>query len=196
MASSIGKLDPSVGGCFVGHGDFIIFDAVTDYTSAKVSTLANPKSLGDIKQGSVSWDGDDVTVTPIKNTKGTVVCSYAESGTFAFSGNILSLNKVLLNTFMVGTSITDASLNASTNWVEVADMVGIGDSLPSIERPIGWLNQDLNQMILFPKAQIVSALVMDENSLCIKISVTAESVSTVYLKTLMKLSSATTHYAA
>jgi hypothetical protein len=87
-------------------------------------------------------------------------------------------------------------LNVSTNWVEVADIVGVGDTLASIERPIAWINQDLNQIILFPKAQIVSAPILDENSICVKISVTAEKVSTANLKTLMKLSAAKVHYTA
>jgi hypothetical protein len=196
MASSIGKIDASVGKCFVGHGDFIIFDAITIDASTQVHSFTNPLSLGDIKQGSVAWDGEAATVTAIKNTKGTTVCSYAENGTYAFSGSLLNMNKAVLQLLMVGTAIADASLNVSTNWVEAADMVGMGDSLASIERPIGWLNQDLNQMILFPKGQIISSFEKNDENICVKINVVAESVSTSYLKTMMKLTGITTHYAA
>jgi hypothetical protein len=196
MASSIGKIDASVGKCFVGHGDFVIFDAITIDASTQIHSFTNPLSLGDIKQGSVSWDGEAATVTAIKNTKGSTVCSYAENGTYAFSGSLLNMNKAVQLLFMAGVAITDASLNVSTNWVEVADIVGIGDTLASIERPIGWLNQDLNQMIFFPKAQIIAAYEKNDENVCIKINVMAESVSTAYLKTMMKLTSATVHYTA
>jgi len=196
MASSIGKIDASVGRCFVGHGDFVIFDAITIDASTQIHSFTNPLSLGDIKQGSVSWDGEAATVTAIKNTKGSTVCSYAENGTYAFSGSLLNMNKAVQLLFMAGVAITDASLNVSTNWVEVADIVGIGDTLASIERPIGWLNQDLNQMIFFPKAQIIAAYEKNDENVCIKINVMAESVSTAYLKTMMKLTSATVHYTA
>ena len=47
---------------FAGQGDLILFDPITDYASATLATLANPKSLGQIVQDSTSWDGDDVSV--------------------------------------------------------------------------------------------------------------------------------------
>jgi len=191
--AGITKLDPSVGSCFVGDGDFVIFDEIADFSSATLLTLANPKSVGDVAQDSVSWDGDDVTVTPIKNTKGEIICSYATAGTFAFSLNLLNFSSAVLKKFMKGEAIT-AALDSSTGWIGATDIVGIGDDLPVIYAPIAWINQDLNKVIIFPKAQIASSPVRDSNGNLIKVSVTAMKVSTDDLKTLMSISGATVVY--
>lgn len=189
----ITKLDPSVGSCFVGDGDFIIFDEISDYSVAKLSTLANPQSVGDVSEDSVSWDGDDVAVTPIKNTKGEIICSYATAGTFAFSLNLLNFSSAVLKKFMKGVVLTDPSLGDS-GWISAADIVGVGDDLPIIYAPIAWVNQDLNKVIIFPKAQIVSSPIRDSNSNDIKVSVTAMKVSTDDLKTLVSVSGGTLTY--
>ena len=57
----------------MGQSDIILFDKVDDYNTAKISTLANPKSLGDIDQDSTSWTGDDPEVDPRRNEQGEAV---------------------------------------------------------------------------------------------------------------------------
>ena len=56
--TTVGVID-SVGELFNGQGDIIIFDKPVDYSAATLVTLANPKSLGDIKLDSTTWSGDD-----------------------------------------------------------------------------------------------------------------------------------------
>lgn len=118
MADTISKLDASIGGVFNGIGDVIIFDTLSDASlaTAKLSSLSSGKSLGDLYDGTVSYTGDEPTMTDIKNEQGQVIYSFAEDGTFSFEGTIASLNPAVTQKFLKGTLIADASAGAAT-WL-------------------------------------------------------------------------------
>ena len=197
MPNTIGILDASTGGVFNGVGDIVVFDTITkaNYAAAKLSTLANGVSLGDIYQDTVKWTGTDPAVTPLLNESGDAVYSYAENGVNSFEGVLMKLNKAVTTKFFQGVAITDASLSAST-WMTSADVVGIGDRVSSISAPCAWMNREKGIMVLFPKARITASIVDQAGGLGVKLSVTAEKVSTANLKTMMIASAATANYTA
>ena len=53
MAQIINKIDAATAP-FVGQGDLIIFGAVSDYSTAKLSDFSSPQSLGQIVQDSTT----------------------------------------------------------------------------------------------------------------------------------------------
>lgn len=197
MPNTIGILDSSIGGVFSGVGALVVFDNITDanYATAKVSTFANGMDLGDLYQGSVAWTGTEPETTPLLNEKGDAVYSYSENGVNSFEGTLMKLNKAVTSKFFVGTAITDASLSAST-FMTSADIIGIGDQVSTITAPCGWFNREKGIAILFPKARITATLVSQDGGVGVKLSFTAEKISTANLKTMMIASAVTANYTA
>ena len=198
MPNTIGILDASIGGVFNGVGDVIVFDAITDASlaTAKISSLANGMSLGDLFDGTVSYTGDDPTMNDIKNEQGQVIYSYAEDGTFSFEATIAKLNPAATVKFLKGTVITDASLSATTWQNSGGTHVGFGDQVATQFLPIAWLNREKNMIVTFPKALVTATLTNQDGGIGLKLSAKAMKVNTANLKTVMLSTAATAVYTA
>ena len=72
MATIISKIDAATAP-FVGQGDLIIFAAISDYSTAKLSDFSSPQSLGQIVQDSTSWEGEDVSTDQILDEQGNQI---------------------------------------------------------------------------------------------------------------------------
>lgn len=198
MANTIGILDTSIGGCFNGVGDVIAFDAIADsaYAAAKLSTLANGMSLGDLYDGTVNYTGDEPTIESIKNEQGQVVYSYSEDGSFSFEATIINLNPAATMKFLKGVILTDASLGATTWQSSGGTHVGIGHVVATQYMPMAWANREKNIIVTFPKALVVATLVSQDGGVGLKITCTAQKLNTANLKTVVISTAATPVYTA
>lgn len=173
----------TLGKFFVGQGDMIIFDTPTDYSTATLSSLANPKSLGDIKGDSTSWTGDDASISNIMNEQGNNVVSYVRAGTLSFEAEILSTSPEIIKKFLGGTAVTSGATFASgATWASGSTVTGFGNKLPVIEAPIAIANDTLNRTLIFPKAKIIGNFTLSDGALTAKISVIAQGIDTASLQ--------------
>ena len=187
MPTVVGQID-TVSELFNGQGDIIVFDKPADLSSATLKTLANPKSLGDIKLDSTSWSGDDPTVNLIKNEQGETVITTVEAGTFGFEFTAMSTSPAML-TKLFGASAVSASFTTNTDLFATGSVVtGFGTTPTIVECPIMVVNSTLNKSIIFPNAEIVSNLTIEDKVYCIKCKVTAKNINTANLKTVMVIS--------
>ncbi len=174
---------------FMGQSDIIIFDHVSDYNTAKISTFTNPKSLGDIDQDSTSWTGDDPSVEPRRNEQGEAVTSKVTNGTQAFEFNIMSMDFNNVATFLSpgakkeAIAATTGAAWGATNGIK--KVVGFGSTPSVMTRPIMITNDEGDLSLLFPKAKIVSNLTLDNGMFLLHVSATAEAVDTADLDTAM-----------
>jgi len=178
----------SVPSLFVGQGDMIIFDAIADYTSATLASLTNPKSLGQVVEDSSNWTGDDVSVDEIRDEQGNLIAATVTAGTLSFEADIASTSQLMMQTFLKGTSITTPNLSqifGSGSGAGTVTATGFGVDLPVITRPIGWLNDELNRLLLFPKAKITGNLTNSDKLMRVHINCLAEYVDLTSLKTGM-----------
>lgn len=177
---------------FVGQSDIIIFDVIDDYGAADLSSLTNPKSLGQIHEGSSDWTGDDVTVEEIRDEQGDLITAIVSAGTLAFEFNVASTSQDVIVTFLKGVGISSASLASVFGTGEGAptvSAVGFGVDLPVITRPIGWLNDEKKRLLLFPKGKITSNLTINDGLFEVHCAVLAEYLDRPTLKTGMVFSS-------
>lgn len=168
---------------FAGQGDLILFDPITDYASATLATLANPKSLGQIVQDSTSWDGDDVSVDQIKDEQGDIITARVTAGTLAFSFELASTSQEMITKFLKGATVTPAAIEGFTGTP--TKITGFGVDLPVFTAPMAIVNDELNRAWLYPKAKVTSNLAYSDGLWRIKASVLAEFVDTASLKTGM-----------
>ena len=189
MATKVGKVD-QISEIFNGQGDLIVFDKPADYAVASLQTLANPKSLGDIKLDSTSWSGDDPTVNIIKNEQGETVVTTVEAGTFGFEFTAMSTSKEMLIK-LVGAEVVAAAFASGTDlFATGSTVVGFGVNPTIVECPIMIANSTLNKSIIFPYAEVVSNLTIEDKVYCIKCKVTAKNINTATLKTVMMVNGA------
>ena len=181
---AIAKLDQGAPEHFLKNGGIIFFDEVADYASASLSTFTNPTLAGDILQDSTSWEGDEINFETINNELGEAVITTVTNGTYAYSFNLMSSDEDTIKKFLNGADVTISSQPA---WMTGAKAVGYGTTLASFEAPVGWINQDENKMLLFPKARVIATQAWEENLLVITVTVTAQKVDTDDLKTVMLL---------
>jgi len=196
MANTIGILDTSIGGLFNGAGDILAFDAISDASlaTAKLSSLANGMSLGDLFNGTVKYTGTAPTTESIKNEQGTVTYSYSEDGTFSLEAVIMNLNPAATTKFLKGVVIADASAGATSFMATGATTVGFGHVIPSQFMPIAWANREKNIIITFPKALVTAEIVDQDGGLGLKISAVAQKLNTATLKTVMLSTVGTLNY--
>lgn len=197
---AISNLD-SAQSLFVGQGDLIIFNEINDYGTADLSSLTNPKSLGQIHEDSSDWTGDDVSIEEIRDEQGDLITATVSAGTLAYEFNIASTSDMVIQTFLKGIGIPSAALASIWETPEggtapTVSAVGFGIDLPVITRPIGWLNDEKKRMLLFPKGKITANLAINDGLLEVHCAVLAEYVDRPTLKTgMIFTSSAAASYA-
>ena len=175
---------------FVGQGDLIIFDAVSDYADATLKTLANPKSLGQVVEDSTNWTGDDVSVEEIRDEQGDLITATVGAGTLAFECDLASTSQTMIQTFLKGAAVASASKMSSVFGNGATTVTGFGTELPVITRPIAWLNDEKKRLIIFPKAKITANFTNSDKLMRIHLNVLAEYIDTANLKTGMIVDSA------
>lgn len=179
MVTIIDKIDAATVP-FVGQGDLIIFDAITDYTSATLASFSNPKSLGQIVQDSTSWEGEDVSTDQILDEQGNIITAKVTAGTLAFSFDIASTSAAMMQKFMKAASIT---VGTPSFLQSGATAVGFGVDLPVFTVPILVADQEKKRAWVYPKAKITSNLSLSDGLYRIHAVVLAEQVDTASLKT-------------
>lgn len=166
---------------FVGQGDLIIFDPVSNYATAKLADFANPKSLGQIVQDSTSWEGEDVSTDQILDEQGNLITAKVTAGTLSFSFDIASTSADMMKKFMAASTIAD--LGTPTFLDANPSAVGFGVDLPVFTVPILVADQEKKRAWVYPKAKITSNLAYSDGLYRIHAVVLAEQVDTQYLKT-------------
>lgn len=183
MAEIISKIDAATAP-FVGQGDLIIFDPVSNYATAKLADFTNPKSLGQIVQDSTSWEGEEVSTEQIMDEQGNLITAKVTAGTLSFSFDIASTSAAMMKKFMAAADIASASIG-SPAFLNNPSAVGFGVDLPVFTAPILVADQEKKRAWVYPKAKITSSLAYSDGLYRIHAVVLAEQVDTSYLKTGM-----------
>lgn len=179
MAAIINKVDAATAP-FVGQGDLIIFNPVSDYSNATLASFSNPQSLGQIVQDSTSWEGEDVSTDQILDEQGNLITAKVTAGTLSFSFDIASTSANMMEKFMKATNIT---VPAAEYLDTGATAVGFGVDLPVFTVPILVADQEKKRAWVYPKAKITSNLAYSDGLYRIHAVVLAEQVDTPNLKT-------------
>lgn len=184
---AIGKFD-NVTSVFAGVSDIIVGDVAADsaYESGTLDTLfATAKSVGQVKEDSTNWTGDDPTVDSVKDEKGNIITTKTTAGTFAFEFLMASMSPNILKAFMKAEDVASA-VSSSGPFGAGAGAVKIVD-LPVTVRPIMVANDVADKAIVFPKAKIVASITREDGVFFVKGTATAEFVDTTKLGTFMLL---------
>jgi hypothetical protein len=190
MAQTVNIKKVSLGDFFVGEGDIVMWDAIASYANATLASFLNGSSVGNVKEDSTNWTGEDISETVIRNEQGNSIATITTAGTLAFEMTLadfsLEAENDLAKLLLAGSDIDISDLTVA--WLQsvaTATAFGFGVNLPVITRPIAVFNQNLNKSLIFPKAQISSALVIEDKMICIHCAVSAQSVNTAALKSGM-----------
>lgn len=184
---AIGKFD-TVTSVFAGVSDIIVGDVAADsaYVSGTLDTLfATANSVGQVKEDSTNWTGDDPTVDSVKDEKGNIITTKTTAGTFAFEFLMASMSPNILKAFMKAEDVASA-VSSSGPFGSGAGAVKIVD-LPVTVRPIMVANDVADKAIVFPKAKIVASITREDGVFFVKGTATAEFVDTTKLGTFMLL---------
>ena len=184
---AIGKFD-NVTSVFAGVSDIIVGDVAADsaYESGTLDTLfATAKSVGQVKEDSTNWTGDDPTVDSVKDEKGNIITTKTTAGTFAFEFLMASMSPNILKAFMKAEDVASA-VSSSGPFGSGAGAVKIVD-LPVTVRPIMVANDVADKATVFPKAKIVASITREDGVFFVKGTATAEFVDTTKLGTFMLL---------
>lgn len=184
MATVISKIDAATVP-FVGQGDLIIFSAIADYSSAKLSDFASPQSLGQIVQDSTSWEGEDVSTENLLDEQGNLITAKVTAGTLSFSFDIASTSANMMKKFMAAADIASANIGSPSYLGANPSAVGFGVDLPVFTVPILVADQEKKRAWVYPKAKITSNISYSDGLYRIHAVVLAEQVDTAYLKTGM-----------
>lgn len=190
MSANITKLDKGVPSFFLDNGAILMFEPITDYTTVGVEALKNPVDLGNIKEDSTSWEGEDISIETKRNERGEAVVTVPKEGTFAFAFDVMSTDTESIKKLMKALDIT-GTVGA---WMSNAKIAGIGKEIASQICPVGWANLEKDKVILFPKARVTAGFKYDDDMLVVHVMVSAEKVDTDKLQTVMILSGAKLNY--
>lgn len=153
-------------------------------TTTLADILAEGKDLGQIVEGSPSWDGDDVEVNTLKNTEGGVIRSVTTPGTLAWSCRIPHSKETAL---LAGAEeMTVTSLGDGFQLADGKNVLGLNPGDLTKQCPIGVLNLTRNELALFPKGTASFALTIEDDDLWeYTVTATADEIDTANLKTMM-----------
>ena len=168
-----------------GQSDIVLFAAPTDGYTATTSfanVTVEGMSLGQVVEGSTSWDGDEPSIEVIKDEQGEAIVTKVTQGSYAFSCEIADLSPekatAIMKAAKVETPGTSTSIGELKNVLKFVE-------LPVSTAPITIFNDEANKWIMLPKAKIVGSLSLDNGLWRMKVSATAEYIDTETLGTFM-----------
>ena len=173
---------------FDGFSRVIFFPSFDVNTLSSSTTLAqilaNGKDLGQIVEGSESWDGDDIEISTLKNTEGGAIRSKKTPGTCAWSCRIPHSKETAA--LVGGKTIKETSLGTDFTKAESSDVIGINPKDMMFDCPIGVLNLDRNELALFPNGSAAFALTIEDDGLMeYNVKASANDIDTDTLSTMM-----------
>lgn len=172
---------------FNGQSYLVIFDEVEDYSTATLdSILKNGIDLGQIFEGSTAMNADEPSFEDKKDEQGDIIVSNPTKGTdgFDFSMADFSADKLLL--FMKGRKITHTASTSTTDGVAIkGDVIGWGDQIPVITRPIALFNDEQDKVLVYPKARIITGRSNEDKLFVLKSTAKAQDCNTANLNTVM-----------
>lgn len=186
----------SLGDFFIGQGDMIFWDSITDYSNATIASFVNGQSFGNIKEDSTSWTGEDMSETVIRNEQGNVIATTTTAGTLAYEATLAEMDNAMVKKLLKASDIDVSDL--TVDWLQsagTATAVGFGVALPVVEMPVAISNDTLSKTLVFPKAKVASTFVIEDKMILIKMSITAQAINTENLKTGMIINGALSYAA-
>lgn len=175
---------------FNGQSCIIIFDEVTDYSTATFDKITeNGFDVGQVFQGSTTWNGEEPSFEDKLDEKRNIIVSDPQSGTSGFDFEMADYSADKLTTFLKGRKITSAALTSSM-FKGTPEIIAVGDQLPVITRPVALVNDAADRVIFFPKARIVTGTSMEDKLVVLKSIVKAQDCNTTNLGTVMLIDKA------
>lgn len=173
MAKVIETLDTSPK-FFKGFNMGIIFNALSG-SETDLGDLSTPKWVGNIFQGSTSWNGDAPEMTSHKDEKGQVQYILSSSGSYGVTLDLMSTADIIVTTFLGGTAVANSNLGSptfvATASAATASAVAWGKTLPVINRPFALVNDTQDQLLLFPNATITATVVSNDQAMHVRLNV-------------------------
>lgn len=183
---------------FNGQSYLVIFDEVEDYSTATIDTiLENGIDLGQIFEGSTTMNSDEASFEDQKDEQGDVIVSDPTAGTDGFDFEMADFSAAKLQLFMNGRKLTHTASQSSTNGITIkGDVVGWGDKIPVIERPIGIINDKADKILVYPKARILTSRSTENKLFVLKSTAKAQDCNTEHLNTVMYADKISVNFAA
>lgn len=144
---------------FVNGGRMNIFDSLTDteYATATLASLVNPKYIGQIVNGTTSSAGEEASVTNILDEEGGLIIAKHIKGNMGYNIEIASTSSYIIEQFMKGAELT-ATFTEDAAWASGTAAHGWGRDLPIFTAPIAIEDQSKAYTIVHPKCSIISSV--------------------------------------
>ena len=192
MAQIIGAVS-SVADYFVGLGDHIIADAVSDYATADLSDFTGLKSIGNILGGSTSYTGEAVSTENWTNEQGIAITTTTSGGSIAYEFSCQDFTNEMLTLLMGAESIAVTGVPYASTATAA---YGFCHKSNVITRPLIFLDETKTHFLIIPKAKISTSLGMDGKNHVLTCAITAEKIDTANLKTVMWIAAAAVYATA
>ena len=158
---------------FNGQSMIIVFDEVSDYSTATVGSIAGTGfDVGQVFQGSTSWTGEDPSFDNVLDEQGDVIVPNPTAGTYGFDFEMADFSASKFKTFLKGADIT--TFGTGSAFGATATAVATTEAMPVITRPIALVNDESNKAMFFPKARIITGPSMEDKLFVLKASVVAQ----------------------
>lgn len=153
---------------FNGQSYLIVFDEVADYAAETLDVASITKhgfDVGQVFQGSTSWNGDEPSFDDVLDEKGNIIVSNPTKGTYGFDFEMADFSASKFKTFLKGADVT---VGTGSAFGASATGVATTEEMPIIERPVAIVNDTSKKAIFLPKARILTGPSMEDKLFVLK----------------------------
>lgn len=153
---------------FNGQSYLIVFDEVADYAAEALDVASITKhgfDVGQVFQGSTSWNGDEPSFDDVLDEKGNIIVSNPTKGTYGFDFEMADFSASKFKTFLKG---ADVPVGTGSAFGASATGVATTEEMPIIERPVAIVNDTSKKAIFLPKARILTGPSMEDKLFVLK----------------------------
>lgn len=153
---------------FNGQSYLIVFDEVADYAAETLDVASITKhgfDVGQVFQGSTSWNGDEPSFDDVLDEKGNIIVSNPTKGTYGFDFEMADFSASKFKIFLKGADVT---VGTGSAFGASATGVATTEEMPIIERPVAIVNDTSKKAIFLPKARILTGPSMEDKLFVLK----------------------------